>query len=114
MNDFARTNDFANDIAGTSLRGHITATYAELVVCFGTPDEGDGYKTDAEWAIKFADGKVATIYNWKNGPNYGCGDSVNAITNWNIGGRSDEVVRRVEQVLESYRSGKTVASNWII
>jgi hypothetical protein len=63
--------------------------------------EGDGYKTDAEWEIKFEDGSIATIYNWKDGKNY-CGHSglktVN-IRDWHIGGFSSGVVNYIKQAL---------------
>ena len=42
---------------GTSLRGYVDTSYANLVPLFGEPDEGDEYKVDAEWTLYFADGK---------------------------------------------------------
>jgi hypothetical protein len=83
---------------GTSLQGHLTATYAELVELFGKPhDFFDDFKCDAEWYIEFDDGTVATIYNWKNGRNY-CGPDappVEAITHWNVGGHNENALDRV-------------------
>ncbi len=74
----------------TSLRGCITATYAQLVSTFGEPmkDGFDDYKSDAQWLVQFDDGTVATIYNWKNGKNY-CGHEGTAtefIKDWHVGG----------------------------
>ena len=93
------------DVNMTSLQGGIYTSYETLVGCFGEPEEGDGYKVDAEWVITFADGVVATIYNWKNGKNY-CGEDgmdVEDITDWHIGGhRGTGVVSRVEEVLDAY------------
>ena len=56
----------------THLQGYINANYDYLVLQFGEPDKNnlDDYKIDASWAIRFSDGEVATIYNWKNGVNY--------------------------------------------
>lgn len=90
----------------TSLQGYINTNYATLVGCFGEPTcDGDGYKVDAEWIITFADGVVATIYNWKNGKNY-CGEEgyeVEDITDWHIGGHGGtRAVERVKEVLRAY------------
>lgn len=91
----------------TSLQGYINISYSKLVKIFGLPTStGDGYKVDAEWSIKFADGIVATIYNYKNGINY-CGKNgtpVEHITNWNIGGynyNSNETVGNVVRSVEN-------------
>jgi hypothetical protein len=76
-------------IDGTSAVGTIRASYADLVATFGKPMRDDiERKTDAEWQIKFDDGTRATIYNWKNGPNWWGDDGtpVEQITRWNIGG----------------------------
>lgn len=89
----------------TCLQGYITTTYADLVGCFGNPTcDGDGYKVDAEWIITFDDGVVATIYNYKDGPNY-CGQHgtpVENITDWHIGGRDDTAKSNVEAVMDAY------------
>ena len=51
-----------NDASGTSLRGYVTTTYATIVEKLGEPDtDGD----NCEWILKFEDGSVATIYDWK-------------------------------------------------
>ena len=42
-------------------------------------------KTDWQWIIRAEDGTVATVYNWKNGPNSG-GFKADCIAEWNIGG----------------------------
>ena len=79
------------DTGGTYLQGHIDTTYENIVSVLGKQHHnGDDYKTDAEWNIKFKDGTIATLYNWKNGKNY-CGDEgldIEDITEWNIGGHS--------------------------
>ena len=89
------------DRCGTCLQGYVTSDYSNIVRVFGGPTECDGYKVDAEWVIQFSDGKIATIYNWKNGKNY-CGDSgldVEDIKEWHIGGNSSEVVSRIQNLL---------------
>jgi hypothetical protein len=91
---------------GTSLQGYINTSYADLVACFGEPDEHyDDYKSDANWDITFADGVCATIYNWKDGRNY-CGADgldVEDITEWHIGGhRGTDAEGRVHEVMSAY------------
>jgi hypothetical protein len=88
---------------GTSLQGYIDCTYAKLKSKFGKALEGDGYKVDAEWIVKFKDGTVATIYNYKDGKNY-CGASGLAktkITDWHIGGASSRAVALVEAIVNN-------------
>ena len=60
---------------GTSLKGHITATFDELVDTFGYPNIVNDKTPQAdkvwwEWCIDFYDAEedesyVATIYDWK-------------------------------------------------
>lgn len=85
------------------LQGYITADYEELVDAFGPPMRYgfDDYKVDAEWHISFADGSVASIYNWKNGRNYmgTQGMDVQDIREWHVGGFSKITLFRVAEVL---------------
>ena len=89
-------------VSGTCLQGYIDVTYAQLKKVFGKEhSNGDGYKVDAEWCLEFADGTVATIYNYKDGKNY-CGRSglpKSKITDWHIGGKSSKAVAAVEDAL---------------
>lgn len=56
----------ASDVIGTSLRGYtITTSRAELEEIFGQPTEIDDSKTTIEWDIRFEDGTIAAIYDWK-------------------------------------------------
>jgi hypothetical protein len=97
---FRTHNDLYVDINNTSLRGYIHATYAELVETFGAPTTGDDDKTDVEWHLRFHDGTVATIYNWKNGPAYG-GPPVQELTDWNIGGHTGKALDYIQLLLEA-------------
>ena len=85
---------FTNDalVSGTSLKGHIVTTYAELVEKFGEPERG-GDKTTAQWALNFEDGTIATIYDWKYG------ETPMHKTKWNIGGKNSDAVFRVYEVM---------------
>ena len=93
MPKITKVNCKSINIFGTCFQGYLLCTYDKLVDRLGVPTTSDGYKTDAEWAIEFADGTVATIYNWKDGKNY-CGvdgKDVKDITEWHIGGSKKEV-----------------------
>ena len=86
---------------GTCLQGYITIGFDKLVAVFGEPCAERGYKVDWEWEIEFEDGTVATVYNWKNGPNY-CGEqglNQYEIKEWHGGGRSRTAVNLVENAL---------------
>jgi hypothetical protein len=91
------------EIGGSHLQGYTISTFQNIVDKLGKPhSNGDAYKVDAEWAFKFEDGTVATLYNWKNGKNY-CGANglnVEDITEWNIGGFSPDAVDKIEEALK--------------
>lgn len=99
---FVTHNDKEMSINGTCLQGEIKANYADLVKKFGKPIGGDAYKVDASWVIKFENGDVATIYNWKDGKNYNgeSGVATESITEWHVGGHKKSVVGMVEEVLK--------------
>jgi hypothetical protein len=93
---------------GTCLQGYITVSYSTLKRIFGKPTVGDGHKTDAEWEIEFADGTVATIYNYKDGKNY-CGSEGTAktkITEWHIGGKAQKAVELVTELIREETEGE--------
>jgi len=102
------------NVGGTSLQGYIKASYEQLLQTFGAPNSTlcDNYKTDVEWAFKFADGTVATLYNWKNGKNYlgSEGLELNDIYEWNVGGFNDKAVSRL---LEKLRSQQKKIDLWM-
>jgi hypothetical protein len=82
---FQTHNETEVDTNMSHLQGYITADYEELVDAFGSPMRYgfDDYKVDAEWHISFADGTVASIYNWKNGKKFTKGNpSINGT--WSI------------------------------
>ena len=87
---------------GSSLRGHIHATYDELVDVFGEPnilnaEEGD--KVFNEWGIRFEDGDddvYTTIYDWKELDAY---DSHIGNYRWHIGGRDHRGVELIYEAL---------------
>ena len=83
---------------GTSLQGYVEAHYHQLVAVFGEPEAG-GDKTTVEWALKFADGTVATIYDWKES------ETPMGLYRWHIGGRNSTAVSRVTA---TFKQGATV------
>lgn len=96
---------------GTSLQGYIDADYFDLVEVFGEPtSDGDGYKVDAEWEVKFDDGTVAVIYNYKNGKNYcgSAGQATHAITQWNIGGFNTNAAKLVTETMKEWLWAKAI------
>lgn len=88
------------DACGTCLLGEIDLSYDEIVALLGEPTSGgDGYKVDAEWNLEFEDGTIATLYNYKSGPNYNQdGSDVRDIRDWHIGGRFDGPTHAVKYV----------------
>jgi hypothetical protein len=98
----------AVDVNGTSLVGEITCSYEKICKIFSQPEKGDGYKVDAQWAMKFEDGTIATIYNWKNGKSY-CGKDglkVKDIKDWHIGGNDQKAYYYVVQCLDNCKPMK--------
>lgn len=88
---------------GGSLQGYIDITYKELVKKLGSPSDGDGYKTDAEWFIEFEDGTCASIYNYKDGISYNGkreGTPKTKITEWHIGGLDDKSNYKVHELFD--------------
>ena len=85
--------DEAGDlILETSLRGHVTATRAEIEAVFGAPtytNEGD--KVTTEWVILFENNVVATVYDWK----VYVAPEMNEIFRWNIGGHNEKACLQV-------------------
>lgn len=102
--NFKTHNEVSVDINFTHLQGYVNADYATLCEVFGKPQEGDGCKVDAEWWVRFDDGLVATIYNWKNGLNYmgARGTPVEQIDVWHIGGHSAEAAIRIKALVEQH------------
>ena len=102
---------------GTSLVGHITCNYDDIVKVFGQPNDSDGYKSDAGWDIKWEDGTISTIYNWKNGNNYNeDGTRTESIVEWNVGGHEDKALNYVLRHIKRAKNGHQSSENlqWIL
>lgn len=93
MNTFKRITDTKTV---TGLRGYVKTDYATLVKIFGEPEgpSSDG-KVNNYWIIKFSDGIIGTIYDYKeNLKNKG-------ETEWHIGGTIYEPVDRITELVEA-------------
>ena len=93
---------------GTHLHGHIRRSYWALRDIFGEPHmrwsgkEGEENKIDVEWCFAFPDGRVFTVYNWKNGRAY-LGDEgayPDQIKHWNIGAHEQSTYDDVVTLLD--------------
>ena len=100
-------NDDSASVVGTSLAGKIDVSYSNLVKLFGAPNStGDECKIDAEWEFKM-NGKVMTIYNYKNGKNYNgkSGLATSRIRNWHVGAEDDMDVTEEIKILAAELQG---------
>jgi len=83
-----------HELVLTSLQGYVTTTYAHLIRAFGEPHDRDvAGKIRVQWRLRFADGTVASVYDWKTS------EPIDEVTEWNVGGSSPHAVRRVQEVL---------------
>jgi len=115
--------NFDVEIIGSHGQGTIDATFAELKHCFGNPKGiHDDDKCDVEWNIKFADGTLACIYNWKNGLNY-CGAEKGLrlcqMEHFNIGGFNENAVKFVKAIVNDHQLEKELSmqganEEWIV
>ena len=79
-----------HDVVGTCYQGKIDTSYHRLVETFGLPEYfEDDDKVQVQWAIKFNDGTLATIYDWKDVKR------ASEVTEWHIGGHSQAAVVNV-------------------
>jgi hypothetical protein len=79
--------------------------YDKLVALFGPPLPGDDYKVSAVWVLRWTDGAIATISDWKTAPSY-CGDEgipAPQQTFWSLGGNDACVSARVRALLAGER-----------
>ena len=84
------------DVSGTSLMGHVLASYEELVDLFGLPVEFEVHKTHNEWRLEL-EGHVITIYDY-----YEDGKS-KVEHDWHVGGLEPVVVDIIDDKLLRHR-----------
>lgn len=74
----------------------IEVSYTDLIAAFGKPSEGDQYKTEAEWTIRFPKDQKIAIYNYKNSKSYSSIlPDVEKVTEWHIGGNNGALVDKI-------------------
>ena len=85
------------ETAGTWLQGSVLTTRAKLTKAFGKPTQYEDGKTTIEWGLKFEDGTLATIYDWKR---YELGTPAeDELMTYNIGGLDLGAVRNINDAL---------------
>lgn len=94
MNTFT-TNVSASRTSGSCLQGYIETTYDNIVEHLGEPTRTFGHKTNAEWAVEFDDGLVASLYDWK------LNNLPTGLYRWHVGGHNDVVVSRLASILDA-------------
>lgn len=75
-----------HEINQTGYEGDLNISLEAIENVFGKPTSYDDGKTTHEWWLRFADGTIATVYDYK-------GDR------WHIGGFSYKAVERVYEAL---------------
>jgi len=95
---FSTHNDGPVETNMSSLQGYLQSTRARLTAVFGEPElVGDKEdKVQLEWSIKFEDGTVATLYDWKTHREM----PIDELYSWHIGGYASPIVGRVH---DAYR-----------
>ena len=92
---------------GSSLKGHVVASYNTMVEVFGEPNMPFSDKVWNEWSIRFtvpdeddldSEEVYVTIYDWKEThPN----QSKSGDYRWHIGSKSTEAAWLVQDLLDS-------------
>lgn len=96
MTGFVTHNEEAISGNGTSFKGYLPSTLKNLVDIFGEPFDGDGDKTNFEWAIRFDDGTIATIYDWKS--TFSPLEDEKVV--WHVGGFRGEAIDKVDEIIK--------------
>lgn len=86
---------------GLALEGYVTATRRELAAKFGEPDMTGTVdnKVTTEWLLRFEDGTIATIYDWKRYEEAAGAPDLDEVYNWHIGGQTTAAVYAVSGAL---------------
>jgi len=97
MKTFINSKEIDTD--GSSYVGSINCTYQYLVNVFGKETIGlsGDLKSQCSWNLKFDDGTIATIYDWKVNKKY-CGvTGINKenVTRWMVGGFNQKTIELI-------------------
>ena len=104
------SNNYSYDVdqdqggaCGTSRKGDINASFADLKELLGEPTfEGKGDKITTEWVVNWKDDHndergIFTLYDWHYARNFG---NDYEVIQWNIGGNNYNDVLAVDALLE--------------
>ena len=89
------------DSDATSFKGTVKMGYDNMVKIFGEPHSEGFYieKIRFEWILKFEDGIVATIYDWKEDISP---KEQKGLVEWHIGGHQSKAYYRVSAIINNY------------
>jgi len=93
-------NDTALSIIGTSLRGYVQTTLAELTEVFGEPTNDEpspDEKVQTQWVL-LIDDVLVTIYDWKTGT------TPTGLYDWHVGGHDSRAEQLVQDCIEQHRT----------
>ena len=103
---FAMQHARTTQVNGTCLKGYVKTTFNKLVATFGLPcyhigpnggdNEWEWEKVTIEWNLRFSDGTIATIYDWKC---FGAQPLGDIEYEWHIGGHVASAVALVKDEL---------------
>ncbi len=84
-------------LVDTCLKGYLPVPFSRIVEVFGMPDQREDGKVMFEWRIAFADGTVASIYDYKASNAYDSDGFTpeqmrTEFRDWHIGGKSQRAV----------------------
>ncbi len=90
-----------DELDGTALEGYITTTRRALAAKFGEPDMTGTIdnKITTEWVLKFEDGTIADIYDWKRDWDDLGAPELDEVYTWHIGGHGKAAVYAVTEAL---------------
>ncbi len=86
-----------DDLDGTHRVGYITTTRGVIEDVFDppSPQTSDPDKVTAEWPLRFDDGTVASIYDYRRAS----APHMREVCEWNVGGHGEDAMRCVEAAL---------------
>ena len=90
---------------GTSLQGHLSASYNRLFHLFGEPLQGDDRKVDVQWIIE-TDAGVGTVYNYNLGEQV---EPVKEITDWHVGGKDAAIYQSIVAIVQGNGKNTSMA-----
>ena len=88
---------------GTCLKNQVDCSFDELIDAFGHPTSGKSAdeKCQVEWVILFEDGRVCTIYDWKE-----YDTPVEHVRDWHLGGQDNIAPKRVKELIMDNQANK--------